>query len=141
MGREAEDAALHWDAPSDPSHVDTPVDENAAAGSGDGLEGGDPDAVGRTIGSGQLVAYGVFAGIYLLFTIAWMIAGMRNTGAVGNPLGDIVYRLGVFLAVAAPPLWFIATLALTSSRRGALRLLWLFIGALILAPWPFILGV
>jgi len=130
MDADPDDEALSWNAPADPSHVESP---------GDGPAG--PPEHREPIGSALLISYGVFAGIYLLYTVAWMISGMRNHGAVGNPLGDIVYRAGVVLAIAAVPLWFAVTLLLTRLKRPVLRLLWLFVGMIVLIPWPFILGV
>lgn len=88
-----------------------------------------------------LVTHGILAGVYLLYTIGWLIAAQRATGAPADIVGSLMFTVGLWLAVLAPALWTAATLWLTRgapSLRG--RMIALVIGALVLAPWPFIVG-
>jgi hypothetical protein len=50
----------------------------------------------------------------------------------------VMYQVGVALAIASPFLWAIAVWLRVKSQ--APRMLWLFVGVLVLAPWPFIMG-
>ena len=87
------------------------------------------------------MSYGVLAGIYLLFTVGWAFVVSRTVGSSSVLLATIMFQLGQFLAIAAAPLWFTATFTLTQGRRPAVRLTWLLIGAVVLLPVPFVLGV
>lgn len=98
-------------------------------------DGGEP----RT-GSVLLVLYGIFGGIYLLYTIGWVIAILRNTMTLPNLFGEIMYQLGEFLAIVAPAVWLASTLLLTRKSTPVVRAMWLAIGIVVLVPWPFILG-
>ena len=69
-------------------------------------------------GSLLLVGYGVFAGVYLLYTIGWFAAVLRNTLTLAGLIPEIMYQFGEFLAIVAPALWLGAVLLLT---RGAGR--------------------
>lgn len=88
-----------------------------------------------------LVTHGVLAGVYLLYTIGWLIAAQRDTAAPTDVVGSAMYTVGLWLAVLSPALWLAATFWLT---RGATsprtRLIALVLGALVLVPWPFIAG-
>jgi hypothetical protein len=90
--------------------------------------------------SALLIAYGIIAGAYLLYTVGWAIAvGRLATGAT-TILGEFMAQFGEFLAIASPVVWFGAVLFLTRRRKPPVRLLWLVIGLLVLAPLPFIVG-
>lgn len=94
-------------------------------------------------GSVLLVLYGVFAGVGLLYTLAWLFSALRFAagGIFADPLPAAMYTLGLSLAVLAPAFWAVAVFAALRGRAAALRLLWLLLGALVLVPWPWILGV
>lgn len=92
-----------------------------------------PTTVGDSV---ALVATGVFAGIYLLFTVAWLITALRNPVVIADPLGRFMFDMGTWLAVAAGPAFFIASLIAGNSRL-VLRFVWLCAGALVLIPWPY----
>ncbi|MWV49415.1 hypothetical protein GRS96_09030 [Rathayibacter sp. VKM Ac-2803] len=92
-----------------------------------------------------LVATGVTAGLYLLYTIGWMITATRQNGTIaasfsGDALGGALYGLGLWLAVAAPATWFAAVLLGTRDSRVRTRVLWLVAGLVLLAPLPFLKG-
>ncbi|GAB3120952.1 DNA polymerase III subunit gamma/tau [Glaciibacter psychrotolerans] len=102
----------------------------------------DSDArAGSQIGSSiALVGLGVLGGIYLLYTIGWFVGVSRIRNPLADPVGEFMFTLGTWLAVAAAPLWFGATFWLTIDRRRV-RILWLVIGVVLLVPIPFITGV
>jgi hypothetical protein len=120
-----DDEALSWGDESDPSHAAAPT-----------AEPGEADA--QATGSLALVAYGIFAGLYLLYTIGWVLASIRNPIPVGGILPVILYQFGEFLAIAAPALWAASVAVFARHKRPTTRVVWLLIGALVLIPWPLI---
>jgi len=118
---------LRWDGDADLAEPVAPVTTVA------------PEAAPAT-SSALLITYGIIAGAYLLYTVGWAIAvGRLSTGAT-TILGEIMAQFGEFLAIASPVVWFGAVLFLTRHRKPVVRLLWLVIGLLVLAPLPFIVG-
>jgi hypothetical protein len=91
-------------------------------------------------GSAELVLLGVVGGVYLLYTLGWILSVLRVQNPAQDPLGQFMFALGLWLAVLAPALWFGVTFALTRGRPGA-RLVWLLIGAVVLLPVAFVAGV
>jgi hypothetical protein len=87
-----------------------------------------------------LVSLGILGGIYLLYTIGWIISWQRLDYNDSDLLELGAFRVQQLLAIVAPPLWFGATIFLTRDRRPAFRLLWLVVGALLLVPWSFTFG-
>ncbi|WP_165066487.1 hypothetical protein [Marisediminicola senii] len=148
------DDALSWgDGADDPSHVDgtrgSAIDAPATRVDGDGgaaastaaQANGTVTAPHAAVGASVLlVAYGILGGVYLLYSIGWIIAVQRDGFSAGNILFDVMYQLGQFLAIAAPIGWATATLLFTRDRAPLARVLWLLAGIVLLAPWPFILG-
>lgn len=105
---------------------------------GDDLDSGEAAAPAQT-GSVELVVLGVLGGVYLLYTIGWIITALRTSVPGMSVVGDFMYSLGLWLAVLAAPVWF--ALALRGARTPRSRLVWLVVGAVVLAPLPFIFGV
>lgn len=131
MIADSDDDALRW-GDEDPSHVAGPVPPTR-----------DPQRSGEvaaSTGSAVLVAYGIAAGIALLYSVGWFIAVQRDTFTQVSLFAEIMYQLGEFLAIASPIIWFGAVFLLTRADRVGLRLAWLGLGIVLLAPWPFILG-
>ena len=87
-----------------------------------------------------LVTYGILAGAYALYTVGWFIASTRNSIDLPTVLGDFMFGFGESLAIAAPLVWFGATLLLTRRSRPLVRLVWLLVGLAVLVPLPFVLG-
>jgi hypothetical protein len=130
-----DDEALSWAGDGDSTHVESReskpevvVDEVA-----------DEDAAPRT-SSLLLIVYGVLAGVYLLYTFGWITSVVRSTLPVYDLLSGIMYQFGQFLAIASPALWLTAAMLLTRDRKPVVRLLWVVIGLVVVAPWPFLLG-
>ncbi|MFB2584714.1 hypothetical protein [Herbiconiux liukaitaii] len=87
-----------------------------------------------------LIAYGVLGGVYLLYTIGWVISFTTAEVAEVVTFGVVSDLVARTLAIAASPLWFIATLLLTQKKDMRYTFLWLVIGMLVLVPWPFLIG-
>ena len=86
-----------------------------------------------------LVTLGIFGGIYLLYTIGWFIGVARIQIPQGDVLSEFMFTLGLWLAVAAPAVWFAVAFWLTRTHPRA-RIGWLLLGVVLLAPLPFITG-
>ena len=106
-----------------------------------GSPGGYVDApVGKaTLSSPALVGLGILGGVYLLYTIGWFIGVSRLTNPPADVLTEFMFSLGTWLAVAAPAVWFASAYWLTRGKPR-LRWTWLILGAILLAPLPFIAG-
>ncbi len=130
MREDPDEDALSWGDEADPTHVDAhadTADRPAAPG-------------GSQTSSALLVVYGVFGGAYLIYLVGWIIAVQRDSLTLPTLLGEIMYQLGEFLAIASPALWLGAVVLLTRGRGPIVRLLWLAVGLLVVAPWPFFLA-
>src|SRR6185312_14739020 len=129
---DANDEALSWGGESDPTHVDSDKPDAGA--------GPDSAAFAPGVSSPMLVVYGVFGGIYLLYTVGWLIIAIRGSQTTGVALNDMMLHASTLLAIAAAPAWFIATLSLTMRHKSWLRIVVLVIGVLVLIPWAFMSG-
>ena len=119
------------------SNGTTAVDHADAERAETAEEADDADAAAQP-GSAELVLLGVLGGVYLLYSVGWLIWAISSAPDLGDPVAQFMYGLGRWLAVLAPALWFGTTLWLASERRRA-RLLWLIVGAIVLVPVPFLL--
>jgi hypothetical protein len=151
-----EDDALTWAGGRDPSHYETPEvkapkpskvtsskanPSTTTAPAIAGADGtGDADELRPATSGVVLVSLGILGGIYLLYTIGWIISWQRLTYTDPDQLELGAFRAQQLLAIIASPLWFGATIYFTRDRRPAFRLLWLVIGALLLVPWSFTFG-
>jgi hypothetical protein len=92
-----------------------------------------------------LVTYGVLGGIYLIYTIGWVVVVQRlnalRAGAPSDVLADFMFALGEALAIMSPVIWFAAAFLLTRGRKPLVRLLWILVGLVVVIPWPFVVGV
>lgn len=131
MDSESEEA--RWAGETDPTHASGPLPRPADT---EPAGEGQPPRTSSVL----LILYGVFGGIYLLYTVGWAIAVLRSTLSLPNLFAEIMYQFGEFLAIVSPALWLGAVVLLTHGARPIVRALWLVAGILVLAPWPFILG-
>lgn len=131
-----DDAATTWAGDSDASLVSGKKPVEVA----EPVEG----EVRQSMPSFLLVAYGVLAGAYLLYTVGWLV-GLQRFGAVRAPSSDLLVesmtQIGFVLAMAAPLLWFLTTWTVTRDRKPIVRLLWIIVGLVVVLPWPFVWGV
>lgn len=169
MSTPRDDNALSWDGDDDPtldvghrpgadpapdvaseSGVTSPAlalpDGYSAVGKGS-EEVGHIDADGAVtmpveraqLSNAMLVTFGILAGAYLLFTIGWIIGGLRLQGTAQFLVSPVGYAVAFWLAVAAPAVWFLTVFVLTRLTRAWIRVLFLCGGLALLVPWPFIL--
>lgn len=85
-----------------------------------------------------LVAVGVIGGVYLLYTVGWVVGGLRLKPLTTLIVADAMFVPWFLLAVAAPALWFVTCWLLTRGRASWMRMLVLLLGAVLLVPWPFV---
>lgn len=97
----------------------------------------EPEAEG--LGTAALVSIGVLGGVYLLFAIGWLVGGLRLQGRYQVLVTDAMYQGALWLATAAPLIWFATTLFATRKTRAWVRWFWLVLGVLFLLPWPFLM--
>ncbi|TBN56053.1 hypothetical protein EYE40_00810 [Glaciihabitans arcticus] len=128
MAVDDDEAAFRWDG-DEPDPVEKAPRGAVAA-----------ESTNAPTSSFLLVSYGILAGAYLLFTIGWAIAVARSPSPAQTVLDEVMYQFGEFLAIAAAPLWFAAVFVLARGVRPAVRLILLLVGAIVLVPWPFLLG-
>jgi hypothetical protein len=131
-----DDEALSWGTERDTTHIEAPVEELEP----DAEELDEPQSVDPAGNSMLLVIYGIFAGVFLLYAVGWIIAIQRISVADAGPLALILDRFAQFLAFLSPVIWFFGVLLLVPNTRARARILWLLLGVVTLAPWPFILG-
>lgn len=89
--------------------------------------------------STMLIGLGILAGAYLLFTIGWIVGGLRLQGTAQFLVSPVGYQAALWLAVAAPALWFGTVFVLTRDTKSWVRLVWLVAGVVLLVPWPFVM--
>lgn len=93
------------------------------------------EATATPLGNAALVGMGVLGGVYLLYAIGWIVGGSRLQVWV---LPDAMFYASWWLSILAPVIWFTAVLVLTATSRLWVRFVWLFAGAILLIPWPFL---
>jgi len=88
--------------------------------------------------SWALVVFGLFAGVYLLFSVAWLIVALNPPVAISDPFGSFMWVGSLWLATLGGVIWFLGTLALGASRSIAWRMMMLAVGTIVLIPWPYL---
>lgn len=91
------------------------------------------------MGNAALIGFGVLGGVYLLFTIGWIVGGLRLAGVAQFLVSPVIYQFALWLAVLAAPLWFATAHLLTRDSKTWVRIVWLLAGAALLVPWPFVM--
>lgn len=86
----------------------------------------------------MLLTLGVVGGVYLLYSIGWVVGGLRLKPLANLIVADAMYVPWFVLAVLAPALWFLAAWVLTRGRAAWLRICMLLLGVVLLVPWPFV---
>ncbi len=133
MDADPDEEALRWSGETDPTHVAAPVPPKPALSAAT-TAGGERAPLHPV----ALIVFGVLAGVYLLYAVGWVIIGFTGGVPVQGVFFSIMYQVGEALAIASPFLW--AGAVWLRVKRPALRMLWLFVGVVVLAPWPFIIG-
>ncbi|KJQ53030.1 hypothetical protein RS85_03109 [Microbacterium sp. SA39] len=145
------DDALSWDGdeastPKDPAADPAlPRGWNAVGkGSGDVGRVADDgtvtpaDDTDRGLSNAMLLVLGVVGGVYLLYTIGWVVAGLRLRPLASFLVDDFMFLPWFVLAIAAPALWFLASWVLTRGKAAWIRISVLIAGVVLLVPWPFV---
>lgn len=101
--------------------------------------GGEPEATVAPGALGRAVAGAAFALPYLALTVGWIFAVQLLGSGSASLFGEVLWQFGEFLAMLAAPLWFAATLMLTTGHRPLVRVGWLALGLAVLVPWPLVL--
>lgn len=145
------DDALSWDGDDDlPAQKPDPA---PALPRGWKAVGRDAESVGRIEDHGtvtppdepsplstpMLVLVGIVGGVYLLYTVGWIIGGMNLQASALFLVPTIMYQIAVWAAVLAPALWFAAVWLLTRRSAGWVRVLGFLAGVALLVPWPFVM--
>lgn len=131
MAADPDEEALSWSGDTDPTHVGAPVSASATS-----TAAAEDDR--KPLNPVTLIVFGVLAGVYLLYAVGWVIVGFSGRVPVQGTFFSIMYQVGEALAIASPFLWVAAVWLRV--KRPAWRMLWLFVGVVVLAPWPFIIG-
>ena len=85
-----------------------------------------------------LVAFGLFAGVYLLFSVAWLIIALNPPIAFADPVASFMWVASLWFAACGGIIWFLATLILGRYRNMGWRIFMLLLGAAVLIPWPYL---
>ncbi|MFK3679354.1 hypothetical protein ACI2IP_16655 [Microbacterium sp. NPDC090218] len=86
----------------------------------------------------MLLILGVVGGVYLLYTIGWIVGGLRLQPLASFLVADAMFLPWFVLAIAAPALWFLASWVLTRGKAAWIRIAVLLVGVVLLVPWPFV---
>lgn len=153
------DDALTWGDEADTSHVEGPAPSARVrrARSRDGDDGPDGDVEPdvepddeidddetddgpAVMSSASLVVHGVLGGVFLLWAAGWIVAVGDFTNPFTDAISSVMWNLGELFAVAAPLAWFVAVIVLVPTHRTRRRLAVMALGALLVAPWPLVIG-
>lgn len=95
----------------------------------------------------QLVLFGVFGGLYLLYTVGWFFVAQffasANSVAASSSgiVGGILQQVLFWSAALAPVLWFFASIMLARGRRPWFLPTAFLLGVIVLLPLPlFVVG-
>lgn len=97
-----------------------------------------PEEEREPLSTAMLLILGVVGGIYLLYSVGWVVGGLRLKPLANLIVDDAMYVPWFVLAVAAPALWFLAVWVLTRARASWIRIGLLLVGVVLLVPWPFV---
>lgn len=103
-----------------------------------------PPAVGNVneISNIQLVLFGVFGGVYLLYTVGWFLIAQYFAGAnalavaTSGSVGGVLQQVIFWAAAAAPLAWFIGVVALSRGAKPWVLPVGLVVGLVVLLPLP-----
>ncbi|KQS22633.1 hypothetical protein [Frigoribacterium sp. Leaf186] len=147
------DDALTWGDEADSSHVEGPApsarvrrvrardadEADDAPDEADETDDDDDDGP-AVMSSGSLIVHGVFGGVFLLWAAGWIVAVGDFTNPFTDAISSVMWNLGELFAVAAPLAWFVAVIVLVPTVRTRRRLAVMALGALLVAPWPLVIG-
>ena len=95
----------------------------------------------------QLVLFGVFGGLYLLYTAGWFFiaqyfaAANAPAASTSGIVGGVLQQALFWASALAPALWFVASILLARHRKSWFLPVALLLGAIVLLPLPlFVVG-
>lgn len=95
----------------------------------------------------QLVLFGVFGGLYLLYTAGWFFiaqyfaAANALAASTSGIVGGVLQQALFWASAVAPALWFVASILLARHRKSWFLPVALLLGAIVLLPLPlFVVG-
>lgn len=94
------------------------------------------------LSNSALVLFGVFGGMYLLYTVGWFLiaqyfASANNAAASTSGIIGGILQVAIYWAAAlAPAAWFATVYFLARKRRAWFFPVWLIIGLVVLLPLP-----
>lgn len=132
-----DDEALTWGGETDPTLAAGPTTKKPRSDVA-------PASAARVPREGPssvlLISYGILGGMYLLYTVGWLVTTFNdNRRPFPDVLTEVMFQVGEYLAIASPAIWFLTVLALTRRSKPVVRLLGLVLGLFLLIPWPFVL--
>jgi hypothetical protein len=86
----------------------------------------------------ELIVTAAFAAAYLLVTVAWLIVALRNPLAIADPVGNAMFIVGLWAAVAAGPLVCGGVIVMAKHLSLARRSVLFILGLVVLIPWPYL---
>ncbi|MGJ0387980.1 hypothetical protein [Microbacterium sp. CGR1] len=92
----------------------------------------------QPLSTAMLLILGIVGGVYLLYSVGWVVGGLRLKPLANFFVADAMFLPWFVLAVAAPLLWFLASWVLTRGKAGWIRVSALLLGVVLLVPWPFV---
>ena len=134
-----DDAAYHW--AGDEARGQAGPRLAQAGDDADAADAEPTDVVVVTSNPVRLVGTGVFAGIFLGYTVGWILSVQAIGSGATDLFGEIMWQFGEFLAIVAAALWFSSTTYLTRECTTRFRFGWLALGVLLLFPWPIVWGL
>jgi hypothetical protein len=96
-----------------------------------------PDPPAQT-SAGALVMYGLFAGVYLLFSVAWLIIALNLPINFFDVVSSFMWVASLWFATLGGIIWFVSTFILGRSRGFGWKFMMLLIGVVVLIPWPYL---
>ncbi|MFE6733867.1 hypothetical protein [Microbacterium sp. NPDC057650] len=126
-------------APALDASPETPAVPEAASSAPAAEAEDDDDEEFEGLSTGMLLALGAVGGIYLLYTVGWLVGGLRMQAGALFLIPSVMYTATLVIAVAAPALWFAASWMLTRNARSWVRMTALIAGVVFLVPWPFVM--
>ncbi|MEV8251104.1 hypothetical protein AB0O87_09285 [Microbacterium sp. NPDC076768] len=126
-----------WNAVGKGSENVSTTQEHGTAevhGAVDAVQAEEPEGLSTPM----LLTLGVIGGVYFLYTVGWVLGGLRLQPLASFLVDDAMFLPWFVLAIVAPALWFLASIVLTRGRAAWVRVAVLLAGAVLLVPWPFV---
>lgn len=96
-----------------------------------------PDPPAQT-SAGALVMYGLIAGVYLLFSVAWLIIALNPPINFFDVVSSFMWVSSLWFATVGGLIWFVATFILGRNKGFGWKFMMLLLGVVVLIPWPYL---